>query len=180
MERFSLEKWLQDKSRKVVTRTGEPVEIVLTDWGDPFTILGRIGNSGDPIIWLSDGRSDMDAKLHDYDLFFADKEEELTEFESKLADLLVYNHPMDIESAESIAKKKSKQLIDLARKEIDKSNPDIGKQKQEWSEEDERMYKAISIALSLKDAKGYLNSWHTTPEEADNWLESFKDRMKGE
>lgn len=51
-----------------------------------------------------------------------------------------------------------------------------GEQKPAWSEEDERMYKAISIALSLKDAKGYLKSWYTTPEEADKWLTSLKDR----
>ena len=47
-----------------------------------------------------------------------------------------------------------------------------------WSEEDEKMYKAISIALSLNDAKGYLCSWHTTPEEADNWLKSLKVRVQ--
>lgn len=40
------------------------------------------------------------------------------------------------------------------------------------------MYKAVSIALSLKDAKGYLRSWHTTPEEADNWLKSLKERVQ--
>lgn len=45
----------------------------------------------------------------------------------------------------------------------------------EWSEEDERMYKAISIALSLNEAKGYLKSWYTTQEEADNWLKSLKE-----
>ena len=45
----------------------------------------------------------------------------------------------------------------------------------EWSEEDERMYKAISVALSLNEAKGYLKSWYTTQEEADNWLKSLKE-----
>ena len=50
--------------------------------------------------------------------------------------------------------------------------------KQEWREEDERMYKAISIALSCNDAKGYLSSWYTTPEEADHWLNSFKERVQ--
>ena len=46
-----------------------------------------------------------------------------------------------------------------------------------WSEEDERMYKAISIALTFNDAKGYLSSWYKTPEEADNWLISLKNRV---
>ena len=43
----------------------------------------------------------------------------------------------------------------------------------EWSEEDERMYKAISIALTLPDAKAYLRSWYKTPEDVDVWLKSF-------
>ena len=51
-------------------------------------------------------------------------------------------------------------------------------QKPAWSEDDERMYKAISIALSLKEAKEYLRSWYKTPEEADNWLKSLKDRVQ--
>ena len=56
-------------------------------------------------------------------------------------------------------------------------NPNaINKQNPSWSEEDERMYKAISIALSLKDAKGYLGSWYKTPEDADDWLKSLKYR----
>ena len=67
------------------------------------------------------------------------------------------------------------------RNSYEKGKTDIIEKQDEqnpaWSEEDERMYKAISIALSLKDAKGYLKSWYTTPEEADNWLKSLKDRI---
>ncbi len=48
--------------------------------------------------------------------------------------------------------------------------------KKEWSEEDERMYKAISIALTLKDAKWYLSTWYKIPEEADYWLKTLKER----
>lgn len=45
--------------------------------------------------------------------------------------------------------------------------------------EDERIRKAIQIALSLDSAKGYLRSWGISYEQADAWLEKQKyDRMK--
>lgn len=170
MKQFNLDTWLQDKSRKVVTRDGKPIRIVCID--SPILhhpIVGFV--ECDLFTWTDDGKVIYGGKCEDKnDLLFADeeekqqsieipfgakdsefvkdeyyipegckariegnkviiekikKEEELTEFESKLADLLVYNHPMDIESANSIAKRKSKILLDLARKEF---QPDVDKE----------------------------------------------------
>ena len=43
MEQFSLEKWLQDKSHKVVTKTGEEVKIIDTNAPDENNpIIGYI------------------------------------------------------------------------------------------------------------------------------------------
>lgn len=42
--------------------------------------------------------------------------------------------------------------------------------------EDENMYIAISIALTMPDAEGYLGEWHITPEDADNWLKCLINR----
>ena len=59
------------------------------------------------------------------------------------------------------------------------ADTNIPEQPTEWSEEDERMYKAISIALTMPDAKAYLRSWYKTPEDADDWLKSlFLDHKK--
>lgn len=169
MQQFSLEKWLQDKSRKVVTRTGEPVEIVLTDWGDPFTILGRIGNSGDPIIWLSDGRSDMDAKLHDYDLFFADEEEELTKFEEEIyldictivtaCDGNVYGD----KELKPIVKGIAKDLLDLARKEL---QPEFDKKMDKLLAETDKVVYQKGKQDALKD----LPKWKKITEKEQQYL----------
>jgi len=53
-----------------------------------------------------------------------------------------------------------------------------GKQNSSWSEDDERMYKAITFALTLKNPEGYLKSWYITPEDADNWLKALKDKVQ--
>ena len=53
-----------------------------------------------------------------------------------------------------------------------------GEQNPLWTEDDERMYKAISIALTLKNPEGYLKSWYITPEDADNWLKALKDKVQ--
>lgn len=173
-QKFDLSLWLQDKSRKVMTRTGESVEIVLTDWGDPFPILGRIGNSGDPIIWLSDGRSDMDAKLHDNDLFFADEEEELTEFEKAISEFiqkLTFNG--NILPSKDI-KGYAKSLLDLARKEL---QPDIDKELDEaYKTRDEVVY-LEGYDRGKQDALKDLPKWKkaTKNKEFDKHVLLFQD-----
>lgn len=84
MEQFSLEKYLENPSRKVVTRRGNPVRIICTDrkHGEdnlPIVFLEQCHNGEFLLACRKDGRGDT----YDtpYDLFFADKEEGLTEFE---------------------------------------------------------------------------------------------------
>lgn len=82
MEQFSLEKWLENPSRKIVTRQGKSVRIICIDrrhtdsW--PIVALEDYGD-GEFVIYANiDGRTDMCSE-NIHDLFFAD--EELTEFE---------------------------------------------------------------------------------------------------
>lgn len=76
MEQFSLEKWLQDKSRKIVTRRGNPVRIICTDRKHgkddlPIVFLEEIECGEFLLTCRDDGRSDnYDTQ---YDLFFADE-----------------------------------------------------------------------------------------------------------
>ena len=72
MEQFSLEKWLQDKSRKVVTRHGRPVTIVCPK--SPYdTIVGFCGEDQYPDLWDLNGKFLKDRDSN-FDLFFADEE----------------------------------------------------------------------------------------------------------
>lgn len=95
MEQFNLDTWLKNPNRKVTTRLGNrEVRIICYD---------RKNNNNKPIITLmidpdgneyttfhtKNGFVDETEKYIDKrDLFFADKEEKLTEFEEQLASIL--------------------------------------------------------------------------------------------
>ena len=78
MEKFDLSLWLKDKSRKVVTRRGNPVRIICTDRkhgedDEPIVFLEQCNKGEFLLSCRKDGRSE----IYDtpYDLFFADEEE---------------------------------------------------------------------------------------------------------
>ncbi len=84
MEKFSLEKWLQDKSRKVVTRDGREVRIICWDAKDSKPIvalvltrsISRRGFDELTINYFNDGTYYGGGVNEDsLDLFFADEDE---------------------------------------------------------------------------------------------------------
>lgn len=111
MKQFNLNEWLQDKSRKVVTRDGREVDIYYS----PTSRISLIGRTSDNYIYqyTKDGFQCDTFNQAKNDLFFADEEEELTEFEKALSDIIGFwqqgNHvSKDI-------KIDAKNLLDLAR-----------------------------------------------------------------
>ena len=80
MEQFSLEKYLANPSRKVVTRDGRNARIICTDKrGLYFPIIALIENKsglGEAIIYYTkDGKFYINGST-DYDLFFAPEKHE--------------------------------------------------------------------------------------------------------
>jgi hypothetical protein len=191
MEQFSLEKYLENPSRKVITRDRRPVRIVCWDVKGLFPILGLIVGNGErdtkvgeeyPCCYKVDGTCPVSDS---YDLFFADDkktnkildelksylkntpkeqvekdwkeiqdwyvhhftnekhdvEEELTEFEKKLQIIIsdAVHWTSDDGSicyfGDKEIKKISGQLLDLARKEIEKENSEF-KPKFTYNEKD--------------------------------------------
>ena len=129
MEQFSLEKYLENTSRKVVTRDGREVEIVKYNIkGTHFPVLYVISNedgSQEPCECSKSGMCQFDNTQSSTDLFFADDEEELTEFEKAIylyictivtaCDGNVYGD----KELKPIVKGIAKELLDLARKELE-------------------------------------------------------------
>ena len=124
MEKFSLEKWLQDKSRKVVTRDGRPVRIICWDrnttyWKIIALVTSPDGSTENPYTYDVNG-NESDGCLHDHrnDLFFAD--DELTEFEKEVKDLMnsCCNEIEEADITNELAKEAALNLLDLARKEL--------------------------------------------------------------
>lgn len=132
MEQFNLEKWLQDKSRKIVTRDGREIEILKTDFRGYKQIIGVIKNCDNKADEVEqwDGQENFRGMFGEskYDLFFAD-EEELTEFEKELEMMMVSfsNGNLGSDVRKEMPKEKlhnyAHRLLDLAREEILKSLP---------------------------------------------------------
>jgi hypothetical protein len=127
MQQFNLSIWLQDKSRKIVTRDGRSVRIVCWDrkttyWKIVGLVTSPDGSTENPFTYDVIG-NESDGCLHDHknDLFFADEEEELTEFEKAIKKLIesCCNEVEEANITNAGAKEISSHLLDLARKELE-------------------------------------------------------------
>lgn len=79
MKQFNLEEWLQDKSRKVVTRNGRPVRIVCWDklgTEYPIVALVDVGDVEIAFSFTEKGYYDIDEQPHPYDLFLLSEKKE--------------------------------------------------------------------------------------------------------
>lgn len=119
MEQFSLDKYLENPNRKITTRYGDrEVRIICTDRKAKLPIVALMVNKDDGSEYITlhsiNGWSDDEEKYPDKrDLFFAD-EEELTEFEKCVQNILNEPHFQDVQAVKQF----SKTLLDLARKEL--------------------------------------------------------------
>lgn len=172
MKEFNLSEWLQDKSRKVVTRDGRPVRIICTDRkGKSGNIVGLVCEDESLIyVWNNDGKH-MVSEIPDNDIFFAD-EEELTEFQNKLFSVLSevwqnYLLGREIDIAEPV-KEYSPELLDLARKEL---QPEIDKELEKaYKTQDDVVYRngyAQGKQDALKVALESLPKWKKAKECRD-------------
>lgn len=88
MQQFDLDTWLKNKSRKIVTRDGRPVRIVCWDVKSISPIIGiiqdRLGGEFARNYALNGRYSPQNET--EYDLFFVDEEDELTEFNDECYD----------------------------------------------------------------------------------------------
>lgn len=135
MEQFDLSVWLKDKSRKVVTRLKKSVQIISIEGKEDIPIVALVegvahqykpnGYHADVVVAYSNQCRDMG----DYDLFFADEKDKLTEFEKAVKQVMWtaynyddYSNGKDVDDISNV-KATSKSLLDLARKEILKDLP---------------------------------------------------------
>ena len=166
MEQFNLEEWLKDKSRKICTRDGRIVEILKVDAKGNHPIIGiyQFSDTEDmESSWRIDGRKTENGESF-LDLFFADEDDE---FETTMISFshAMFDHLLNTNVKVDVKEWKNK-LLDLTRKEIEKSNP--YNEKQEWSEEDREM---------LDNCLGLIQEIDSTQEE-QNWLKSLKPQNR--
>lgn len=132
MEQFSLEKWLKNSSRKVVTRDGREVEILKTDFRGYKQIVGVIKNSDkDDEVEQWDRQGSFRGLFGESkcDLFFADKEDELTKFEKELNRIVISFSDAHAYMDEIEIHHYSKELLEFAKEEFLKEFPKLEKTK---------------------------------------------------
>lgn len=127
MEQFNLEKYLENPSRKIVTRSGHNVRILCTDQRGnmPIVALVEFETLDGVQLFYHDGKNESH---REYDLFFADEGKKLTKFEKTMIlfshernSLIQFEHTKDEINAHLYLY--SKKLRYLARKEILKDLP---------------------------------------------------------
>ena len=97
MKQFSLEEYLANPSKKVVTRDGRDVRIICTDFNNPkFPVIGEIEGSEWPISFTASGRQDAVGESP-IDLFFASKRHEgwVNLYPGPTTGVVVYNSEED-------------------------------------------------------------------------------------
>ena len=124
MEQFNLEKYLENPNRKITTRYGDrEVRIICTDRKGKRPIVALMVDMDDGSEYITshsiNGWIDDEEKYPDKrDLFFADEEEELSEFEKELVNLVSGWCDSHTETPEEYVNKHSQKLLNLARKEM--------------------------------------------------------------
>ena len=116
MKQFNLSEWIQDKSRKVVTRDGREVELYYSPTSR-IPLIGATTSDNEIHQYTKDGFQCDTFNQAKNDIFFAD-EEDLTEFDYAVLSV-ISDHNSHTDSIEAFAKRSSKKLLDLARKELE-------------------------------------------------------------
>ena len=155
MKRFNLNEYFKDINQKVVTREGRQVRIICTDAPvKNYPIAGYVTGIDEkwhgPYSWSRDGDREIASPVPSAnDLFFLDKEENMTEFEKEVDAI------MDVEAKSVLGVKyEAKYLLDIARKQL---QPEVDKE--------------IDAAYKTRDKVVYLEGYNKGKEDA------LKDRM---
>jgi hypothetical protein len=177
-QQFDLSLWLKDKSRKICTRDGRPVRIICWDVkkgtqdGCYVPILALIDKGeeiGENVFYYTeDGKFLRNTnETHNCDLFFADEEEEFTEFNKCLLSAF-YSVAIKAVTTNGTASFQedvdewSNPLLDLARKEL---QPEIDK-------EIDKAYKNIDTIVY---DNGYKQGQYEIMEDLPKWKKAEKD-----
>ena len=183
-KQFNLQDWLKDKSQRVETRDGRivhdiwPVKEPLIVNGKRAEVCALIEGEEDALVFLEGGRYYPTTKETDssYDLFIVTPEEELTEWEKAIKDLV-----LDIDEGElrklgvfeeenlgAWAVKKAAELLSLA---IDARAKELSEGlKQSELDKDSIPYHLIEFMCNLYDSQ----NWKEIEDTAELYVTRFK------
>ena len=114
MKPFSLEEYLKNPERKVVTRDGKNVRIICTDFDNPnYPVIGEINGNKWPCSFTTNGLLIKDEVEQPSDLFFAPEKHEgwLNIYRGESGFYLRGNPYKSKEKAEKVAKANCRTFI---------------------------------------------------------------------
>lgn len=121
MKQFNLNEYFKDIDQNVVTRDGKQVRIICTDApvkNYPVTgyVLGIDEKWHGPYSWSKDGDREIASPVPSAnDLFFPDKEKNMTEFEKELAESYEWSKGME---RNDFVEEFTPKLLNLAREQL--------------------------------------------------------------
>ena len=124
MKKFSLEEYLKNPERKVVTGSGSEAAIIFTKANKEWPVVALINDSVESgMAWQfsENGESmpDNDGSIYYGGLFFADEEEPLTEFEKALKELCITTRDWNNTWETPALRQNANHLLELAKKQLD-------------------------------------------------------------
>jgi len=123
MKRFSLEEYLKNPERKVVTGSGSEATIIFTKANKEWPVVALINDSVESgMAWqFSENGESMpadDGSIYYGGLFFADEEEELTKFEKALKELCITTRDWNNTWEMPALRQNAQHLLNLAYKQL--------------------------------------------------------------
>lgn len=121
---FTLEAWLKDKSQKIETRDGRIVHNIWPVKEQPIVngksaeVCALIDGEEDALVFFTGGKYLPVNVKSPFDLFIVMPEEELTEFEQEVSDIVEYCKEHGENVAFDYAKRHAKTLLTLAREQF--------------------------------------------------------------
>lgn len=130
MTNFSLEKYLENPTRKVIDDDGFPVTIISTTANEKCPVV-YLNKNGIAFNVTADGKYDSDPN---HGIFFAEDEDSLIDFENTITSRIIglrLNHIFDsspnADAIKDFIKRNSSKILEAAREELEKTHVIIPK-----------------------------------------------------
>lgn len=124
MTNFSLEKYLENPTRKVIDDDGFPVTIISTTANEKCPVV-YLNKNGIAFNVTADGKYDSDPN---HGIFFAEDEDSLIDFENAIISR-IFDSSTNADAIKDFIKKNSSKILEAAREELEKTHVIIHKGK---------------------------------------------------
>lgn len=121
MTNFSLEKYLENPTRKVIDDNGFPVKIISTTANEKYPVV-YLNKNGIAFNVTADGKFSSP----NHGIFFAEDEDSLIDFENAIISI-IFDSSQNADAIKDFIKRNSSKILEVAREELEKTHVIIHK-----------------------------------------------------